>query len=260
MLRERIVIAGNYVEIDIYPVFKVAKSRAKRAFISRPVQIALNHKNSARKLKWLIQENFTEDDYYVVLSYPAGFSVTVDEAKKIFKRFLRRIRNRFKRLGLEFKYIYVTEIGDKKGRPHHHLIASGNLGDEIFETEWNKPFEEFKKTKETSYVWDKKLEASETGFGGLAEYTTKDHRYAEYDEDDEESEELVFFAAKEHAYSFRSYNCSKNLRKPKIKTRDGYISFKKLNEFITDCYNRDLFEKRYPRYTFVEADPHWRDV
>lgn len=260
MLREKMVESGDFLEIDIFEIHKKAKSRKERAFKSRPVQIALNHKNSTRKLKWLLQANFTDSDYHVVLSYPADFDVTLESAKKIIIKFLRRVRNRFKYLGYDFKYVYVTEIGKKKGRPHHHLIASGDFGEEIFKIEWNKEFEEYKKSKETTYVWSKELEDSDVGYGALAEYLTKSYRYTESDEDDDTSEDLVSFADKEHALGLRSYTCSKNLKKPITKTRDGDISYKKLNEFRTDCYNRDLFEKRYPDYTFVTADPYWRDV
>ena len=234
LMRECRHCSGDYMEIDIYPVRKISKSRKAKYKPSSETQKKLNQKNAARRLTWLIQENFGTNDYYIGLNYPAEYDVNLAEADKLLKNWLRRIKRKYQKAGFEFKYITTTEIGDKKHRPHHHIICSGELGASIMRQEWDKQFEAYKKKPSTSFSHAKHLQFTRTGLSGIAFYTCKDPSLA-----------------------FRSYNCSKNLRRPEAENRDGRISGKKLQELRSDCFNAEEFEKLYPGYEFVDADPYW---
>lgn len=234
LMRECRHCSGDYMEIDIYPVRKISKSRKAKYKPSSETQKKLNQKNAARRLTWLIQENFGTNDYYIGLNYPAEYDVNLAEADKLLKNWLRRIKRKYQKAGFEFKYITTTEIGDKKHRPHHHIICSGELGASIMRQEWDKQFEAYKKKPSTSFSHAKHLQFTRTGLSGIAFYTCKDPSLA-----------------------YRSYNCSKNLRRPEAENRDGRISGKKLQELRSDCFNAEEFEKLYPGYEFVDADPYW---
>ncbi|MBP3939475.1 MAG: hypothetical protein IK955_08695 [Clostridia bacterium] len=234
LMRECRHCSGDYMEIDIYPVRKISKSRKAKYKPSSETQKKLNQKNAARRLTWLIQENFGTNDYYIGLNYPAEYDVNLAEADKLLKNWLRRIKRKYQKAGFEFKYITTTEIGDKKHRPHHHIICSGELGASIMRQEWDKQFEAYKKKPSTSFSHAKHLQFTRTGLAGIAFYTCKDPSLA-----------------------YRSYNCSKNLRRPEAENRDGRISGKKLQELRSDCFNAEEFEKLYPGYEFVDADPYW---
>lgn len=234
LMRECRHCSGDYMEIDIYPVRKISKSRKAKYKPSSETQKKLNQKNAARRLTWLIQENFGTNDYYIGLNYPAEYDVDNATADRLLKNWLRRNKRKFQKAGFEFKYITTTEIGDKKYRPHHHVICSGELGASILRQEWDKQFEAYKKKPSTSFSHAKHLQFTRTGLAGIAFYTCKDPSLA-----------------------YRSYNCSKNLRRPEAENRDGRISGKKLQELRADCFNAEEFEKLYPGYEFVDADPYW---
>lgn len=233
-MRECRHCSGDYMEIDIFPVRKVSNTRKAKYKPSSETQKKLNQKNAARRLTWLIQENFGTNDYYVGLNYPAEYDVDNATADRLLKNWLRRNKRKFQKAGFDFKYITTTEIGDKKHRPHHHVICSGELGASILRQEWDKQFEAYKKKPSTSFSHAKHLQFTRTGLAGVAFYTCKDPSLA-----------------------YRSYNCSKNLRRPEAENRDGRISGKKLQELRADCFNAEEFEKLYPGYEFVDADPYW---
>lgn len=234
LMRECRHCSGDYMEIDIYPVRKISKSRKAKYKPSSETQRKLNQKNAARRLTWLIQENFGTNDYYIGLNYPAEYDVNNATADRLLKNWLRRNKRKFQKAGFDFKYITTTEIGDKKHRPHHHVICSGELGAKLLSQEWDKQFEAYKKKPTTSFSHAKHLQFTRTGLAGVAFYTCKDPSLA-----------------------YRSYNCSKNLRRPEAENRDGRISGKKLQELRADCFNAEEFEKLYPGYEFVDADPYW---
>ncbi|MBP3442430.1 MAG: hypothetical protein J6L62_06460 [Clostridia bacterium] len=234
LMRECRHRSGDYMEIDIYPVRKISKSRKAKYKPSSETQKKLNQKNAARRLTWLIQENFGTNDYYIGLNYPAEYDVDNAAADKLLKNWLRRIKRKHQKAGFDFKYITTTEIGDKKHRPHHHVICSGELGAKVLRQEWDKQFEAYKKKPSTSFSHAKHLQFTRTGLAGIAFYTCKDPSLA-----------------------YRSYNCSKNLRRPEAENRDGRISGKKLQELRADCFNAEEFENLYPGYEFVDANPYW---
>lgn len=101
----------------------------------------------------------------------------------------------------------------------------GELGREVLESLWLK-----------GYANSRRLQFTRTGAAGIAWYTCKEAGAS---------------------ISYRSYNCSKNLKKPEERKRDGRVSAKKLAELRGDYCNAELFEKLYPGYEFVDADPYW---
>lgn len=228
LIRESRHISGDYMEIDMFPVRKTSSSRKAKAKPSTEAQKALNARNAARRLTWLIQDNFGTSDFYCSLTYPSDFD-TRKMNGKMFDNWLRRIKRKYKKADIDFRYIATSEQGERNHRLHHHIICSGELGADVLRAEWNKQFSPCKK----GYAHTDHLIFTRTGLACLAFYTVKDPMLA-----------------------YRSYTCSKNLVHRPPQTRDGRISGKKLKELRKDNFNKEEFERLYPGYEFVDADPH----
>ena len=81
-----------------------------------------NRTNRVKKVQRLILANFKEGDWHLVLGYRKGERPeTFQGAKERLKKFMDKMRAAFKRAGVPFKWIAVTERG-KRGGCHHHLI------------------------------------------------------------------------------------------------------------------------------------------
>lgn len=82
-----------------------------------------NEKNRWRKLQRIILANFHEGDWHLILKYrPGERPGTYEEAKEHRKKFLSRMREAYKKAGIPFKWIIVTERGKKGNVLHHHLV------------------------------------------------------------------------------------------------------------------------------------------
>lgn len=214
--REQIYDLGNYKQINIYPVFKKAGDRRKRFQPTSEVQAALNRKNSAEHLERLITLNFTGKDRWVHLTYDEENNPgSVDEAYRDIANYIRRIKRKYDKAGILFKYIIVPEKGEKSGRKHFHVFMTGGIGKEVIEDSWG-----FGIARADRIKFGKK------GVLPLAKYCTK--------------QKLMR----------KRYICSKNLAKPEPRERDGKISGRQLRfwaEFKDFTYG-GVLEKLYPGY------------
>lgn len=92
-----------------------------------------NKQNRARNVQLLILGNFKEG-WHCTLTY-AKWARPEDpeEAKVQLAKFHRRMKAKFKKAGFEYKWIAVTEIG-QRGAAHHHLILE-DIHTESFTTQ-----------------------------------------------------------------------------------------------------------------------------
>ncbi len=82
-----------------------------------------NERNRWRKIQRIILANFKEGDWHLILKYrPGERPDTYKEAKKHRKKFLDKMREAYKKAGIPFKWIIVTERGKKGQVLHHHLV------------------------------------------------------------------------------------------------------------------------------------------
>ena len=68
LYRERRYYCGDYLEVDIFPVFKKQNGRGKKAKPTSEVQAKLNQHNAEQKLIRILNENFTLDDIEIHLT------------------------------------------------------------------------------------------------------------------------------------------------------------------------------------------------
>lgn len=105
---------GNYGA----PGVKRGKKRKKT-----PEDIERQNKtNKEKKLQRLILANYKNGGWHLILNYrPKDRPDSFGEAKENAEKFVDKMRNKYKKAGIPFKYIIVNERG-KRGALHHHLI------------------------------------------------------------------------------------------------------------------------------------------
>lgn len=123
---KRIVIAGNTVEVKKYYSARYGKKdvsgRAQKENETCEKQKKINENNAVEKLTWLINENFTDGDYHIVLTYSDENRPSADGAAEFLKKYLRKLRSEYRKAGEELKYITVTEY--ETTNIHHHVIIN----------------------------------------------------------------------------------------------------------------------------------------
>ena len=130
------ITAGDQFEIEIYPQFRsmdeVPPEGRTIKKDNNKAQKNLNDKNARKYVERLINENFSDRDIWMTLTYddehlpPDG---DVDAAIKNVQKYIRRINYQRKKRGLpNAKYVYVTAYNpDAEIRWHHHIVMDGAL-------------------------------------------------------------------------------------------------------------------------------------
>ena len=82
-----------------------------------------NYRNRCRKVQILILYNFRTGDWHLILKYARGRAPEdYKEAVKQRQDFVNAMRMAYKKAGIPFKWIAVTERGKRGKVLHHHLI------------------------------------------------------------------------------------------------------------------------------------------
>lgn len=235
LYRERRYYCGDYLEVDIFPVFKKQNGRGKKAKPTSEVQAKLNQHNAEQKLIRILNENFTLDDIEIHLTYSdENLPETPEEVIRDYQNYLRRVKRLRAKLGLpEFKYVVVPSGGFEGTRFHVHITMTGGVDRSTLEDLWGY-----------GYANSKRLQFNENGVEGLARYIARQ------------------FVAHEGELPFgKRWSGSRNLVIPPPKDRDGKISQKKAKELATiDSDSREAFERLYEGYRLSEVRPFYNEV
>ncbi|MEG1437401.1 MAG: hypothetical protein RSC30_07460 [Oscillospiraceae bacterium] len=184
------VKAGKTIEVFKYFSTRYGNSSTNRGLRDKQTpeqQIKVNRDHAERNLRWLINENFGENDIHLVATYKRENRPDIETALKQRRNMLRRFERVYEKSGLEFKYIAVTEY--KNTAIHHHLIIN-RIDVSLLQEKWT-----FGKLRPT-YLDD-------TGdYSELAAYLIK-----ETDKTFQNSDSPIK----------KRWSSSKNLKKPKIK-------------------------------------------
>ena len=111
------------MELERYQAYRPRGKKA-RAPKSEPTgeELAARNENAAvRKLTWLLNENFHPGDFHITLTY-SGAAPPAEDAKSALQKYLRKLREIYRRNGQELRYIAVTEYS--YSRIHHHVILN----------------------------------------------------------------------------------------------------------------------------------------
>lgn len=225
-VRKRVWVCGDYVEADVYPVFQAPGQRRKKCRPTREVQERINRRDAERKAARIAHTNFTRDDYALDLTLEEPMEAK--EAIGKLRAYFRRLRKRYRKAGVELKYMYAVEQGARSGRVHFHLIINGGaMSRDELEAEWG-----------LGYANSRRLQFSEAGITGLVDYITKAGR-------------------KKKRVTYRSWSCSKNLVRPEPEISDGEVTVREAEE-LGDAIERrsaaGIAEDLFPGYALAEAE------
>lgn len=254
---KRTTRAGRTVEVEYYYTSRYNRKGQHRADKIKPTdgaQKKINKRQAERKLRLLINENFSYGDYHVVLDYirkPDTPDRSKEEMKQDIAVFLREARKLYRKNGKELKYIHVMEIG-KKGARHHHLVIN-KLDTELLQQAWYKAYSGHNRIKV--------FPLDDSGnYADLAAYLIK---YT----DEHRTEE-------DGALMGKRYNCSKNLVRPEpeyeIVTSRSYYKVSQNPQapkgyyIIPDSIEQGITSPEYYgygwyRYTMIKLEQGGRD-
>ena len=254
--REKIYRCGDYLEAYIFPVFAKANKRRKAKYKpTSDMQSRLNQRNAEKYLTRLLNDNFTEHDISVTLTYDDEYLPnTLEQGEVDVYNFLRRLKRLRKKLGLP-EIVYVKIVG--KGRIHFHIPMTGGVDDETIQSLW--PY---------GYCNIIHFEFNENGIEGHAKYIAT--QFDAFDEIDifsmfdinEETGEVTEKAGNcsVRAKGKRRFTCSRNIKRPVAEEHDGRISQTKVEELATvDSGSRAVFEKLYPGYCLADCKPYYNE-
>ena len=187
---------NNSNEIDIiyagnYGAKGEKRSKKKKA---TPEQIKKqNQRNRENKMRRLIKANFEAGDLWCTLKYPAGTRKSVDEVQDDLRKFLVKLRRRYKKIEFQLKFVYRIELGSQGGIHTHILVNRVPDADVIIQKLWTHG----------RVNWTSTYDAG--GFQSLAEYIVK--------EPEEIEGQLSMFDTADRGKLIK-YGCSRNLVRP----------------------------------------------
>lgn len=275
-IREKRTRSGPLLEVDFYPIFENGRRLPERSPAVKPTSDAqrkYNRTQAVKKMIRLINANFDGSDCFLHPTYsPDRAPENEAAARRDMVNYLRRVRERrkkeaahlrkrirdleklpegktvretlradvikLKKLESPFKYIYVIEkktykTGRNAGRTsyHFHLFLTGGLDPGTLEEMWKKGM----RVNCGTYKPDR------FGPEAAAKYMSKDPQGA------------------------KRFSYSKNLTKPKEKTRDGKITRGGLERIAKRRVDdRIYWETRHKGYRFLrcfarynEFNGHW---
>lgn len=141
ILVERTIVSGRVVEKSVFWKNKEQVKRCKKLNKSVESKIDSNKNSCIKKLAREINSNFHYKDTWLMLDH-RDKDISLDGAKKLLIKFIRNIKNGYKKLnGRDLKYIYITSDkksdSDDKARVHHHIIMD-RVGLDLIEKYWEE--------------------------------------------------------------------------------------------------------------------------
>ncbi|MBE5846211.1 MAG: hypothetical protein E7300_00865 [Lachnospiraceae bacterium] len=158
-----------------------------------------NQANKEKRMRRLIKANFRANDIWLTLKYEKGTRKPVKEVQKDLQRFLRSLRNGYKKRGAELKYIYRMEIGKQGGIHIHSIINRIQDVDLLIQDKWKHGRASYEAMYESG------------GFERLANYIVKPPP-------DEMKGQLSLFDLSDRRELLK-YSSSRNLIRPKPKRK-----------------------------------------
>lgn len=228
--REKSYRCGQYIHEYIYPVWQTGRKvgRRKKRKESREAQRKLNIRHTQEKCTRLLDANFSEKDLSIGLSY-AEQPDSIEQVKRDWNNFSRKLKRRYEKLGIEYKYLTVPEVSGR-GRYHLHAVIPGGIDRDEVEKLWGH-----------GWANTKRLQPDEFGLDSLAKYMTKSTAHDDIEQ-----------------ISKKAYWASKNLIDPPPKTNDSKIKSRRQACELGER-NTNAWKKLYPEYTAVEIERFMSD-
>lgn len=118
---------GNCIEVEENHTGKYGapgQQRQKKRKRTKEEIAEVNRKNRKKMIRRLLRKNFNPGDYWTTLTFRKDERpATMEEAVEIAKKFMKSLREAYKRKGEDLKYIVKVEKGGK-GAYHIHTVLS----------------------------------------------------------------------------------------------------------------------------------------
>lgn len=159
----------------------------------------LNIAHAVDKLFFELCANFTSDDLYLTLKYDGTVnkSISAEQMKEDKSRFIRLLRDYYRKRGKELKFVYTYGISANGVRHMHMVVNTTGENAKYIRELWKKAVEHAGRATYEN-LWEN------FDYRGLAEYFIKNGK------------EAIAFDSKRFT---RLYNPSRNLIKPVVKKR-----------------------------------------
>ncbi|EJR9792737.1 hypothetical protein N0Q81_002709 [Enterococcus faecalis] len=247
-VRENKYASGEYQEVDVVPLPDEVRNRfnntprKRKENLTRPQQQLSNDKKSYKWMRLAMNGNFFKGDYYLTLTYDEGDippPEKADEAKKDLSNFLRKVRNLYKKVDKELKYIWVMEYElDQEGnylkRVHFHLVMNQGVNRDAIEECWSHG--RGKNKKLLGYVNIRKIKPNgDFGLERLSGYFSKGKRWKK---------------------GKKIWNCSRNLSRPqKLHPNDSKYSSRAIEKlFLSNDKGYEALQKKYPNFYITSIE------
>ena len=137
---KRIVKAGSVIDVIEYHTARYGapgQKREKKRKATPEEMARANQRNKERQCWYLILANFLPGDYFLTFTYKESERPTdMEEAKQDFRKFIGRVKKRYRKKGADLKWIRNIEVGTR-GAWHVHMIANRIPGGlDIIMEEW----------------------------------------------------------------------------------------------------------------------------
>lgn len=223
-IRERIVTAGDRMEIAVYPVFQPPGVRRSKSRPTRAIQKRINERNSVNQGVRLAEANFGSGDYALHLTYSEE-PESAKDAQKDLGNFIARLRRLYKRMSKELRYMKRTERGKTSGRLHHHMLIPGGVDRDEIEALWGK-----------GRANTVRVQPDRDGIEGLARYIAGEGK---------------------KNVTYRRWSCSRNCVRPSVAEYDGRMDMEAaeaVGEAAGAGLGYELFERLYPGWSCVSCE------
>lgn len=143
----KIVKAGNTEEVFTYTSGRIGLKIPVLPKMNETTekQIKQNEKNATNKVRWYINGNFNQGDWWLTAEYPPNVRPSPEQVKTDIAKFTRNLRKIYQKEEKNFKYIFSVGIG-KRGAAHLHIVLNYIEAEKIANA-WRK----IVGTKETPY-------------------------------------------------------------------------------------------------------------
>lgn len=117
----KVIIKDKYHTQRYSPTTPLVKERRKKSTsASTAQQIMINMRHRTDRLNRLILDNFSAGDWWV--TFTISKQVSLEKFKTEYEKMMRKLRDEYRKLGAELKYITVKENIHGKGRLHGHML------------------------------------------------------------------------------------------------------------------------------------------
>lgn len=121
-------VCGDIVEVSKYYSYHIGNKQIRGEYKAptSDQQKKSNIRQAKKKLRRILNNNFKDsEDCLLTLTFKKEYRPRdSEELKKYATKFFRNLKGRYRKKGLELKYVYCLEVGPK-GAVHIHAVVSG---------------------------------------------------------------------------------------------------------------------------------------